>query len=380
MARAKAMVEGEADRYPEADRFADFPHPRETFEVLGQDAAERTLAQAFESGRMPHAWLLTGPDGVGKASLAFAFSRYALGRGAREEAGNSGSLAVPEDDPVISQINALSHPNLLVLRRQWNIKDKRFYSAILVDDVRRLQSFFGLTAGEDRWRIVIVDKADDLNENAANALLKSLEEPPARSLFFLISSTPGQVLTTIRSRCRKLALRPLATGDLVSAVQNACHEAGIDAPTGENLERLTALAEGSVRRALELHTGNGLELYEALLGIFNLLPKLDLKQVDALAERLGPPSADADFGMFFSLLTDMLYRLVRQGAEGSAKVADEAEIARRLMPPHSLAKWAELWETVGQAQRQAQALNLDRKILILETLQGLRKTALSSRT
>ena len=167
------------------------------------------LAEAFASGRMHHAWLLAGRAGIGKATLAYRLARHVLAR--PDERDHSGkSLEVPTDSAAARQVAALSHPGLLVLRRPYDTKSKRFVSAIPVDEVRRLKSFLGLTSGENAWRVVIVDTADELNLNAANALLKSLEEPPRRALFMLVASEPSGLLPTIRSRCRRLDLQPLA--------------------------------------------------------------------------------------------------------------------------------------------------------------------------
>lgn len=386
MARAKNLTAGEVEELPESDKLADFPHPRHVREVFGHQDAQQRFHQAFASGRMPHAWLITGPEGIGKATLAYQMARFILASSDIDlttQTSQHAPLSVPDDHPALRQISALSHPNLLLLRKGWNSKDKRFFSAILVDDVRKLKSFFGLTAGEDSWRVVIVDQADHLNENAANALLKSLEEPPQRCIFLLLSSAPANVLTTIRSRCRKLDLSPLNAEELAKAIQKTCSKAGVEAPDEESLKRLTILAEGSTRRALELHTGNGLERYEKLINIFRALPKLNLKTVDKLAEDLGPVAKDADFQMTFSLLKELLHRLVKYRAitaspqtnEAPQILPQEAQIADQLIAPNTLAQWAELWERIEQSQNQAAALNLDRKILILETFTHLRDTA-----
>lgn len=377
MARASAGDFAEVETYPEADRLQEFSHPRETEVLFGHDEAVETLCAALRSGQMPHAWLLTGAEGIGKATMAYKFAKYVLANSTRSDDFDSASFNLSEGHVVEGQVRALSHPNLLLLRKGWNIKDKRFYSSILVDDVRKLLSFFGLTAGEGSWRIVIVDQADDLNENAANALLKSLEEPPERCIFLLITAAAAGVLTTIRSRCRRLDLNPLGFEDFSRAISQACHSAGVPSPGGDELNRLALLANGSVRRALTLHTGNGVTLYDLLIGIFKDLPELNLRKADELAEKIGVPSAEADYDMFFSLLSDMLHRILRHRAAGTDCIREEAEIAHKLLTSRTLAKWAELWETVGQAQRQARALNLDRKTLILETLQKLKEAASS---
>src|SRR6478735_5441874 len=238
MARAPAVQDSEA--LLEADRLDEFPHPRETRALFGHEAMEGELAQAFAGGRMHHAWLLAGREGIGKATLAYRLARHVLARPEeRDPAGQS--LEVAPETPAARQIRALSHPGLLLLRRPYDMRSKRIAASIPVDEVRRLKSFLGLTAGEGSWRVVIVDAADELNLNAANALLKSLEEPPTRGLFLLVASEPSRLLPTVRSRCRRLELAPLSGEALRTATEAALSAADMEKPDAQRwplLERL----------------------------------------------------------------------------------------------------------------------------------------------
>jgi DNA polymerase-3 subunit delta' len=219
MAR-RAAAAAETEALPEIDRLEGFPHPRETVTLYGHDAAERELAAAFAGGRVHHAWMLSGPAGIGKATLAYRVARYALA--APEERTAVGDrLAIRESSIVASQVRALSHPGLAVVRRAYNLRNKRFPATIPVDEVRELKTFLGRTADEGTWRVVIVDSADELNLNAANALLKALEEPPRRTLFLLVVAQPQRLLRTIRSRCRTLEMSPLGPEDLRRAATAA---------------------------------------------------------------------------------------------------------------------------------------------------------------
>lgn len=242
MARAPAIAE--IEELPEADRLGDFPHPRNTRALFGQTDAERALAEALASGRMHHAWLLAGPKGIGKATLAYRFARAALAQPhERDPAGQS--LKVDDATIAARQVRALSHPGLLVVRRPYDIKGKRFASSIPVDEVRRLRTFLGHRAAGDGWRVVIVDDANELNVNAANALLKSLEEPPERTVFLLVSPAPGDLVPTIRSRCRMLSMPALADGDLRAAATAALGAADMPPPADADwapLERLSGEA------------------------------------------------------------------------------------------------------------------------------------------
>jgi DNA polymerase III subunit delta' len=195
------------DEIPETDRIEGYPHPRQTASLLGQDAALARISRAIRSGHSPQAWLLSGPPGVGKATLAYRMARYLLAYGATDKGPDD--LAVPDRDAASIQVAAGSHPGLLVLKRGLNPETGKLMNVLSVNEVRRLAGFFGMTSGAGGWRVAIVDTADDMNDNAANALLKMLEEPPANAMLLLLSNTPGRLLPTIRSRCQRLEMRPL---------------------------------------------------------------------------------------------------------------------------------------------------------------------------
>ncbi len=374
---ARAAVLQEAEVQPESDRLEGFPHPRETRDLFGHAEAERSLAQAFASGRMHHGWLLSGPEGIGKATLAYRLARHVLA--VPEERDIFGeSLAVADDSAASRQILAQAHPGLLVLRRPWDAKAKRFATTLPVDEVRRLKSFLGLTGGDGQWRVVIVDSADDLNINAANALLKSLEEPPARALFILISSEPGRLLPTIRSRCRRLDLKPLMEADLKKAVEAALLAAEAEPPRPEAWQQLASLSGGSVRRALQLHAGGGLELYAEVDKIIGLLPKVDWAALHTIADGMAQSAQEQRFNAFYELLMETLARLIRGRATGQGGAADMAN-AQRLIRPEDLPAWAALWESLIKERGDADSLNLDRKALILNTVARLEASARSGR-
>lgn len=362
MARAPAIQESEA--LPEADRLDGAPHPRMTAKLYGHRAAEAELAAGLASGRLHHGWLVAGPMGIGKATLAYRFARAALSDPLERDAFGQ-SLAVSSETTGSRQVRALSHPGLLVIRRSYNTKDKRFQATIPVDEVRRLRQFLSLSADAGAWRVVIVDSADELNPAAANALLKSLEEPPPRTVFLVLVSEPGRLLPTIRSRCRILPLSPLAPTDLKAAALAALEAEGADAPTERDWPLLERLAEGSVRRALSLLAGGGLALQSQLMTQLEALPKVDWAQVHTLADRLAPAAAEQQFALFQELLTGTLARLIHLAATEAADGSPEARLAARLIGQSRLATFAELWETLSKELAEADALNLDRKALIL---------------
>ena len=368
--RAAALAEVEA--LPEIDRLEGFPHPRDTAELFGHEAAEQEFAAAFAGGRMHHAWMLSGPAGIGKATLAYRVAKFALAT--PQERSAATDLAISDKSIAAAQVRALSHPGLAIVRRAYDTKTKRFPATIPVDSVRELKTFLGRTADEGAWRIVIVDSADELNLNAANALLKALEEPPRRTIFLLVVAQPQRLLRTIRSRCRTLEMAALSPSDLRRAATGALTAADTPPPAEADWRALESLAGGSVRRLLELSATDGLSLYRRIEALFQALPRIDWQSAHALGEELGSAAADARFTLFFDLLLGLIARLVRAAASGEGS-PDDMAMARKLIPAGRLASWAELWETIVRDKAETLALNLDRRMLILDTLARVERTA-----
>ena len=371
MARAPALQE--TDALPEADRLDGTPHPRMTAKLFGHKPAEIALAEGLHLGRIHHGWLLSGPQGIGKATLAYRFARAALSRpDERDCAGKS--LSVSSETSGSRQVRALSHPGLLVIRRPYLIKDKRFAATIPVDEVRRLRQFLAHSAEPTAWRIVIVDSADELHNSAANALLKSLEEPPPRTIFLLITSEPGRLLPTIRSRCRLLNLDGLSGADLRNAANQALEAEDTDVPADSDWPMLERVSQGSVRRTLSLAIGGGTALNTTLAKFLSDLPKLDWVSLHALSDKLAPAAASQQYELFFELLTSTLSRMIRAAATGQGDTAD-VTLARHLIGDAKLASFADLWETLRREKGEADALNLDRKTLILDTFARLERAS-----
>ncbi len=373
---ARAPIAQEIEDLPEIDRLEGFPHPRETAELYGHGAAEAELATALRSGRMHHAWLIAGPSGIGKATFAYRLAMHALASPGERDA-DARTLAVAPGAIAARQVRAQSHPGLLVVRRGYNLKDKRFPASISVEEVRRLRSFLGHRGALGAWRVVIVDSGDELNINAANALLKSLEEPPPQTIFLIVSAEPGRLLPTIRSRCRRLDLAPLDDDDLGKALRQARAAAGRDMPDAAASGTLLRLAEGSVRRALNLESEGGIALYNDVFQIVAGLPEVRWGAVHALADTMSAVAAEARFELFFELLLELLARLVRAAATGEGETRElqlANQLARSGEAEGRLASLAVLWETVAREKAETVALNLDRKTLILRTVSRLETT------
>ncbi len=322
------------------------PAPRANPLLLGHLPAEATLAEALRAGRLHHAWLLTGPPGIGKATLGFRFARRLL-------AGSGDGLAVPPTHPTFRRIAAGSHADLLTIERAWDPKRKRLRGEIIVDDVRRVADFLHLTPAEGGWRVVLLDGAEDLNRNAANALLKVLEEPPPRAILLLICAAPGRLLPTIRSRCRRLPLAPLADAVVGELLARYLPEA----PEAERA-RLVTLAEGSIGRALQLAEGGALGIAELVSGVLDALPALDPLRAYEVADALG---RDEDsFSTFMDLLRGSLAAAVREAARGRA---DPDQM--RLLGARPLDAWIDVWHGLTQIQDETEGLHLDRRQAIV---------------
>src|ERR1700761_2123745 len=229
----------------ETDRPEGFAHPRESTRLVGQDDALARAARAIRGGRPPQAWLIAGPPGIGKATLAYRIARYLLAYGATADGPDD--LSVPANNPAAIQVAAASHPGLLVLKRGINPDTGKLMTVLSVDEIRRLGGFFGMTSGAGGWRVAVVDTADDMNDNAANALLKLLEEPPSRAMLLLVANTPGRLLPTIRSRCQRLELRPLADATIDSELK-----ALLPDMNAKDRAALVRLSGGSIGMALRL--------------------------------------------------------------------------------------------------------------------------------
>jgi DNA polymerase-3 subunit delta' len=342
------------DAPPECDAFPGAPHPRLTTGLIGHAAAEAAMLAAYREGRLAHAWLIGGREGVGKATLAWRFARFVLAYPDPTSAAvqTARDLFVAADHPAARQLAALSHPDFALARREWNAKSKGFYSEIRVEDVRDALSMFHMSAAFGGWRVAIVDCADELNPAGANALLKMIEEPPPRALILVVAHQPGRVLATIRSRCRRLLLDRLTPDEIEATIE------GLGAPWGaiDPARRAQAAlrADGSAREALRRLDPDAQDLSALIDAALAQLPRTEPRMVHRLADAV----ADRGAGDSFVALNAALCEWLAAGARAAASPA-----ARRTL--------VELWDRIRAATRETEALNLDKRLHVLATFEDI---------
>ena len=365
------------DDLPQADQADGAPHPRETEKLFGHDAIETEVLAALTGDRSHHGWLLTGPRGIGKATLAWRMARFLLAQ-APADAGLFGeapaptSLDIDPSHPVAHRIAALSEPGCLLIRRAWDHDRKKLKAQITVDEVRKLNSFFGLSATDGGRRVVIVDSADEMNPSAANALLKVLEEPPKGATLILISHQPARLLPTIRSRCRVLRMAPLDADALAQALAQA--DVAPESP-----DALSALSGGSAGDALRVIAEDGIALYAQIIALLGTCPQIDRSAIATLAEKATARGAEARLDLLVRLLDLALARLARTGAghlPTPEACAGEADLMIRLSPNPTAAKnWAVLQQELGARIGHGRAVNIDPQSLLMDAFLRIAETS-----
>jgi len=348
------------DSAPESDAYDGAPHPRETLGLVGHAAAEAELLNAYRAGRLAHAWLIGGPAGIGKATLAWRFTRFILAHPdpSAPDVKAARDLSVSDAAPAVRQILAQAHPDVAALRRLWNADRKTFYADIRVEDVRRALQLFQKSAGAGGWRICIVDTIEDLNRAGANALLKMIEEPPANALFLILAHRPGLALPTIRSRCRRLQLDPLSPNEIVRVMS------GLGPPWSAigaaQRAAVASAANGSAREALKRVDPERAEIEAMIAAAIAELPNVDGRAVHKLAEAVSARGADDAFEDLNLALYDWLAgRAEAKAGEGAAR----------------LAPLAELWDKARAATRDAETYNLDKRLHVLSLFAELSAAA-----
>ena len=331
---------------------AEAPHPREVFGYDGGEAVEAAFQEALDRGRLHHAWLLTGPQGVGKATFAYRAARRLLG--ARPDA-DYGLLGSDPHDPVSRQVASRSHPDLMVLELESEDGKPRKY--IPVDDARKLPEFFSKAPASAPFRVAIVDAADDMNINSANALLKTLEEPPSRGVLFLVSHAPGGLIATIRSRCRRLAFAPWSEARIQDFLQARM---GLGA---QDSGRLAHMAKGAPGRALSMAEGGALQADAVAHEILSRLPGADEAALLAVADSFRGAEGQKRFDLLLDRLADQVHDMALRASQEEGAATAEVE------------RWARAWEGLAAFPREVEAVNLDRADAFFTAIGRLRQAA-----
>jgi len=338
------------------------PTPNLTTELIGHNAAESMFLDAYRSGRMHHAWLITGPAGIGKATFAFRAARYLLEHPDPSDPAMAlhTDLSVGAGSRAAAKVAAGAHPNLLHLSRPYDEKNKRFKAEIPVDEVRRTQAFFGTTAAEEGWRICIIDSADDLNKNAANALLKTLEEPTDKGLYLIVCHNPGRILPTIRSRCRTLGLRPLSWDDLNSSVRGLL-ETSDRAVSEEDLRVTLQASRGSVGKALTFLSSGGVAVATGFKAISDRFPAIDRSILHGFAQTLAARDAEKQFDLFCELAVELATDRIR---------APDCGLQEKVL-------LVDAGQAVTGIARESRIYNLDRKQAVIRMVETLAQATVS---
>ena len=348
----------EIEELPDLD--GDRP-PRLTREILGHDARFADFTQSRVQERLHHSWLLGGIKGIGKASFAYQAARHLLVDTPRN---TPVQQPLPETEPTMRLIDGRAHPDLFVLARGYNRDTDKFRTDISVDDVRRMKSFFQLSSADGNWRVCIIDSLDEMNKYSLNSLLKILEEPPEKSIFFLISHRVGGLLDTIKSRSRLLDFKPLATSQLEQIIAHHFPKTEPEASAAAAF-----LADGSANMALNLAELGGLDLYRDLISLLESLPWPDIEALHGFSDRFGPRGDAKSFPVLYFLLSNWLHRALRSQIVGHNIMpvfAGEDEVAARFISRAGTDASLRLWGKINDGARQAEALNLDRKQIVLD--------------
>lgn len=366
-----------SDEIAQSDRRTGAEHPRHTYSLYGHDASQAEFLTAYNSDRLHHAWMITGPQGIGKATLAWRIARFLLSqpeKGGMFDAPSADTLDVSSDNPVARRIDALGEPCLYLARRPWDEKTKKLKQNITVDEIRKLKSFFNLSAADGGWRVAIIDAADEMNTAAANALLKVLEEPPEKVLILLISHQPSRLLPTIRSRCRTLRCGSLKPDDLGAALAQAGYE------TQSEIQTVSILADGSVGASIALISSEGANLYRNIVDMAVQAPRMDRQAMQSMADACVGKTATEHYDMTLRLFAHFVARLAKFGAmqpsDFQEAVSGEALILSKLAPNANAGrKWAGFLQSLTARAGHARAVNLDPSSVILDMLMTFEEIA-----
>jgi len=365
---------------PLSDCVAGALHPVSSGSYYGHKAEIQILEQSLCSGRFHHGWIFSGPLGIGKATLAYHLARVLLGQTRDGQTGEG----FPDDFDLLSRSNDLktdktgrlvsqfAHPDMRVLRRAYDQKTKKFFRFIRIDEMRELKNVLHTTPSMGLHRVVLIDRAEDMNEASGNALLKVLEEPPLNTTFILITNSLGQIPITIRSRCRMLKFNELQIDDFEKAITQLFTLQEMPLPQNVNWQDLMHLSGASVRTGYELIVGNGLKYYQGLYKIMDGLPNLDQRNLDLFIDGVLKDKSGQDYKAGVQLISDLIYRLIKGKIAEFSLSSGEKHLSDKLVEVQSIDQWLGLWDTLQTRALDVEALNLDKKTFMLQSFFSLR--------
>lgn len=335
--------------------------PHHCTALIGHAQAQRQFEEAYDAGRLHHAWLMTGAEGIGKASLAFMMAQMILSGGENRLGRHN------PDHPAAHLIRAQAHPDLLVLQRPVDEKTGLAKNTIPVEEARKLGPFLSLTSSQGKGRVAIIDEAHLLNRNGQNAILKMIEEPPSGATILLTATTTGMMLPTIRSRCRVLTLSPLKESEITTILARQ----SVNLPEGAARTRLFALAQGSVGMVLKILRAEALPLLDELMALLAAMPMLDLVRVHALADQIAKKADTGRFEVVSRMLLQTLQEAVRAASLGQT---DAAGLAPKLVRKGNLDEALTLWDSLSTLFATSDTANLDRKLTFINALSAISRT------
>ncbi len=365
---------------PLSDCVAGALHPVSSGSYYGHKAEIQILEQSLCSGRFHHGWIFSGPLGIGKATLAYHLARVLLGQTRDGQTGEG----FPDDFDLLSRssdlktdktgrlVSQFAHPDMRVLRRAYDQKTKKFFRFIRIDEMRELKNVLHTTPSMGLHRVVLIDRAEDMNEASGNALLKVLEEPPLNTTFILITNSLGQIPITIRSRCRMLKFNELQIDDFEKAITQQFTLQEMPLPQNVNWQDLMHLSGASVRTGYELIVGNGLKYYQGLYKIMDGLPNLDQRNLDLFIDGVLKDKSGQDYKAGVQLISDLIYRLIKGKIAEFSLSSGEKHLSDKLVEVQSIDQWLGLWDTLQTRALDVEALNLDKKTFMLQSFFSLR--------
>jgi len=365
------------------------PSPQENDKFYGHTTAEQYFLTAYNATRVHHAWLISGPKGIGKATLAYRIARFLLAHDVAPldetppalfdletpKAIDEPTLSMSSEHPVFHRVAVNGHPDLSIVNLKLSEDGKRMPTVITVEKIREIGHSLSLTPAEGGWRVVIIDGAENLNTNAANALLKMLEEPPQKVIFLLVCHIPSRLIPTIKSRCSHIKLLPLPADVLDSLLQSYVPEL-----TYDDRKMLIRLSDGSVGRALELCTNEGLSIQNELITIFDSFPAIDIESAHKFADVIARRENEKHWQTTKELITrniaDLIKSAISKSGLGSLGYG-EVELASlsRLQNLGNPKQWTKVWEDTFELLTTADNLNLDRKAVVLSIFRAMANIA-----